>query len=455
MKKLISCILILVLAFSLSATAFAELSTGANAGAQLKLIAMNFGLLRQPNGADPWYYAVTDLDRNGRLEFLACTAESETNIAHVRGWEVTPEGTSLSALHTPYENEMKDADFFLNIMSDSTDTYYDAGRNIWFYIFTNYNHDTLLPEIDYTFDYAFTCGLSLVNGMLYDGTLATKVTSIAAGETSMSITDANSNEITEEQFLNIANTTFAGYPRSSTSFDWFSADEADNLSRFADSYAVFSGDHTGVQDTKNLTVVNNVSSIMITKNPTNENRGVGETAWFVSGANNYSGLSWNFVAPDGSVYSVQDFRNMFPGVSVSGEGTTTLTINGLNLAVSGWGAFCTFTDGYQNARTTTAYMYVYDNAPKNTNSQDYYYNYGLTDDELFDLALIGLVLSDDDYSYLGDQAYYDVWDDSNWDGAAWDSYMDDIWGSNDDYSWMNDMSDEDLLLMMALADSEW
>ena len=121
----------------------------------------------------------------------------------------------------------------------------------------------------------------------------------------------------------------------------------------------------------------------------------------------------------------------------------------------GFASFCTFTDGYQNARTTTAYMYVYDNAPKNTNSQDYYYNYGLTDDELFDLALIGLVLSDDDYSYLGDQAYYDVWDDSNWEGAAWDSYMDDIWGSNDDYSWMNDMSDEDLLLMMALADSEW
>ena len=54
------------------------------------------------------------------------------------------------------------------------------------------------------------------------------------------------------------------------------------------------------------------SGITITKSPTDEARTAGGTAWFVSGAYGYSSLSWKFMAPDGVLYTVQDFRDHFP-----------------------------------------------------------------------------------------------------------------------------------------------
>ena len=314
MKKLISCILIFALLCSLSVSAFAELSTGENAGAQLKLIANSFGMLRQPVGKDPWYYAVTDLDHNGRLELLACRKDSETGDGYVRGWELTPDGQRLEALHTPFENESANPDYFFNIITDSADAYYDAAKNVWFYIFTN-NLLVDMPEYDLNMLSTFTCGLSMINGMLYDGYLGSKVVTTTGGQTTVSYSGQDEKELTEAEFLNLANTSFAGYQRSSISFDWFPASAATNLSRFADSYAVFSGDRTGVQERVNLTAPNvpntasYVTPLVITKNPTNEQRYVGETAWFVANATGYNSLYWTLVSPWGQEYSIAEIRS--------------------------------------------------------------------------------------------------------------------------------------------------
>ena len=52
--------------------------------------------------------------------------------------------------------------------------------------------------------------------------------------------------------------------------------------------------------------------IVVTKNPTDETRTSGETAWFVSEAQYYTTLDWTFVDPAGREYTVKEFRNMFP-----------------------------------------------------------------------------------------------------------------------------------------------
>lgn len=460
MQKTLCFLLILALMLSLSTAAFADLSPGENAGAQLKMIASYFSMLRQPDGVDPWYYAVTDLDHNGRLELLACSADAVTGHAHMRGWEVSADGKRLDAIHT--ENEEVMLDVFINIITDSADTYFDAARNAWFYIITYHSFDNL-PEYNLSQVSDQIFGMSMVNGTIYDGLLASRINTKVDGQTSVTITGSHQNEITEDQFWNIASTTFAGYPRSSTSFDWFLASEANNLSRFADSYAVFSGDRTGVQDTRNLTAVNtaNASVPIVTKNPTDENRGTGETAWFVANATGYTSLYWTFVSPQGQTYSVQDIRNMVGGTNISGENTTTLTIGNLSTAMNGWGAFCTFSNGSQIARTTTAYMNVYVPSAnvKNTNSNNYYNWYGLSDEDLFGLALVGLALSDNDWALVGDTSYYTPWDTS-WNNYEWNNYLDTIWaaetyggsyGGYDDYSWMKDLSDEDLAALAMLA----
>ena len=212
-------------------------------------------------------------------------------------------------------------------------------------------------------------------------------------------------------------------------------------SRFADSYAVFSGDRTGVQERVNLTapsVPNAASSasyvtpLVITKNPTNEQRYVGETAWFVANATGYNSLYWTLVSPWGQEYSIAEIRSQFPGANISGDGTTTLTINGLFAGLNGWGAYCTFSNGVQSARTTTAYVYVYEKTSgiKNTNSNDYYNWYGLSDEELYDLALIALVLDDSDWALVQDTSYYDPWEDALAE-AAWNDYFDMLWDVQD------------------------
>lgn len=100
------------------------------------------------------------------------------------------------------------------------------------------------------------------------------------------------------------------------------------------------------------------SGIYITKNPTDEVRSAGGTAWFVSGAANYSSLSWTFMSPDGAKYSVQEFRGRFPYATVEGEFTTNLTIRNLDTEMNGWGVFCTFSNAYGPTDTAMAFLYV-------------------------------------------------------------------------------------------------
>ena len=47
--------------------------------------------------------------------------------------------------------------------------------------------------------------------------------------------------------------------------------------------------------------------LSITKNPTNENRVVGEAAIFIAGASAFESLNWTFVSPDGGEYTPANF----------------------------------------------------------------------------------------------------------------------------------------------------
>ena len=61
------------------------------------------------------------------------------------------------------------------------------------------------------------------------------------------------------------------------------------------------------------------SGVPITKNPTDEVRSAGGTAWFVSGAYNYNSAEWKFMDPNGTFMNAQEFRNRFPYATVTGD----------------------------------------------------------------------------------------------------------------------------------------
>ena len=100
------------------------------------------------------------------------------------------------------------------------------------------------------------------------------------------------------------------------------------------------------------------SGIVVTKNPTDENRTVGGTAWFVSGASGYDTLSWMFTDPVGKEYTVQEFRSFFPFATVEGEYTTNLTIRNLDTSMTGWSVYCSFANANGSAETIHASLRV-------------------------------------------------------------------------------------------------
>ena len=84
------------------------------------------------------------------------------------------------------------------------------------------------------------------------------------------------------------------------------------------------------------------SGVPITKNPTDEVRSAGGTAWFVSGAYNYDSAEWKFMDPNGTFMNAQEFRNRFPYATVTGENSTNLTVRNLGTDMNGYGVICTF-----------------------------------------------------------------------------------------------------------------
>ena len=94
------------------------------------------------------------------------------------------------------------------------------------------------------------------------------------------------------------------------------------------------------------------SNTVVTKNPTDETRYVGETAIFIANAANYDSIEWLFIAPNGTQCKLDAFKTQFPGCAVTGQGTTELHIANLQTSLNGWKVFCCF--GLNGKATTTS-----------------------------------------------------------------------------------------------------
>ncbi|MBO6094297.1 MAG: hypothetical protein J6P40_11905, partial [Oscillospiraceae bacterium] len=134
-KNIFSLLLALIMLFSVAiigpAAAFAEEAALAeiipaaeevsDVDAQLALIFAKIGILKQPNTALSWYYTVTDLDHNGRLEFIAASQHPNDRSTNLKIWEVNADRTAIRECTV-----VKDPDeSFPDILTDITDTFYD------------------------------------------------------------------------------------------------------------------------------------------------------------------------------------------------------------------------------------------------------------------------------------------------------------------------------------------
>ena len=81
----------------------------------------------------------------------------------------------------------------------------------------------------------------------------------------------------------------------------------------------------------------------VTKDPYGETVEEGGSCLFIARANNTKTYLWRFVSPSGSmVYDYNKLGNMFPGLSVSGGNTETLTLSRIPHELDGWKVECYF-----------------------------------------------------------------------------------------------------------------
>ena len=82
----------------------------------------------------------------------------------------------------------------------------------------------------------------------------------------------------------------------------------------------------------------------ITKHPGGETVSELGTAMFVSRADYDTEIIWYLVAPRGASYNAEEVSNLFPGMSMAGQGTETLTLYAVSSGFNGWQVECHFKD---------------------------------------------------------------------------------------------------------------
>ena len=336
--------------------------------AQLVLISQQAGKLLQPVGELPWYYTVTDLDHNGRLEFIAASQHPSDRSTNLKLWEVSKDRTALTECSVKKDED----ESFPDMMSDSTDTFHVAADDSWNYLF--YDNILVSDQEIYTIKSTF----KLKDGVISYEAYAQEHTVVKNGMRYISYTSPEGGDISQADYSAAGVKAFPDAERSNTSFEWLVAEDAKDLAKLTDCLLVFSGMKKAPENfpvprpaalsapvatpapaaTPAPTPVPVPTYLTITKNPTNENKRSGQTAQFVACANVFDSLNWVLVSPYGQEYTPAQFARMYADAPVYGEYSTTLSISNVAEDMSGWGAYCTFFYKGQTARTSTAYLYV-------------------------------------------------------------------------------------------------
>lgn len=102
-----------------------------------------------------------------------------------------------------------------------------------------------------------------------------------------------------------------------------------------------------------------VSTIRITKSPLSETLYEGGSCTFTAYADNAAGITWITVSPDAkSSYRIEEAVKLFPGLSVYGQSTNSLSLGNIPYTMNGWRIQAYFTGSGEPQYTSGAYLTV-------------------------------------------------------------------------------------------------
>ena len=186
--------------------------------AQLDLISGNYDFLKEKYPYNeyeyPVYFAVTDFNHNGRLEFIITSCQGSGSFSYTQFFEVSEDlSTLVKVENDAYSSEMPDAtsDFNMNFASESSSVVYDCFKKDgeYFYMLEDYTSSGWMEKSLWFSSYCFRDKIKCdqIGGSRVSANMDSKKVDIW-------LMDSSDNLITDgDQFEKTLNAYWDGYER--------------------------------------------------------------------------------------------------------------------------------------------------------------------------------------------------------------------------------------------------
>lgn len=166
----------------------------------------------QENTDEMYFYTVTDLDQNGRLEVISASVLGTGIYTYSSYFEVNEQLDGLKQCEIHTEKGDSEAD----IVGETVPVYYDREADTYHYIFSDYIRDGMAASYENIRD------ISLKNGEITDNVLAYKesIYDESGVETADCFEAETGEKIDGEQYESVADTVFAGLQKKRAVFSW-------------------------------------------------------------------------------------------------------------------------------------------------------------------------------------------------------------------------------------------
>ena len=303
---------------------------------------------------ETWYYAVTDLDRNGRLEVLTASLQGSGLYTYVNCWEVSEQGTAL--VQCP--DNTGEGEAWPDIIKDRLTGYRDPVSGRMTYVCEDVTRDGAAHYL--TSKQSFC----LDHGQITLHVLATMDEVYTTETVSMkNYYDGSDAPITEQEYNSAEERTFAGQEQGEITLTWTQLEAQPSPPQItAQPQITVPPQYLQPQVTAAPQYAQPQSGgpVTITKNPTSESIAAGGKTWFIAHADNASSHTWLFTSPQGQLYDLRQAMQANPGLQLQELEQDTLAVSNVPVSFDGWSIQARFDGPGGSATTSPAMIYVDD-----------------------------------------------------------------------------------------------
>lgn len=196
---------------------------------QLSVILNNKSLWYKDTEVEKYSYAVTDFDKNGRMEIVSSICQGTGIYTYTEIYEINE---SMDGL-TLCESNLLEQDSQADIIKNSWKVFYDNTNNKYHYIFDDLTKNGVSEYYENKRDFC------LSNGKIEERYLAYKTTIYQNGVPKVTYTDSENKEINEAEYNNIENKIFENYEKMIVNIEWLTNYTEIKLENLQSSYNSF------------------------------------------------------------------------------------------------------------------------------------------------------------------------------------------------------------------------